>query len=589
MLAPRLTPLHSSLLLALFAGLLSLIGAQGFFVGDDYDFLLKASAMGGWADAARMTFWGEWEPVLYLSWYLDYRWWHFNPLGYHLTSTLLFGAAVIGLFWLVRSVWPQAPLAAWAAALLFASHPVHDEAVLYLVAARGHLWSTALAVLTLLLYARARLHAVTRSGRACLLAAALTLAFLAALAKETALTLAVWIGILEWSLVHKPRSAWRAFASGIGAGVLFLAAAAASMALRYQIVGFHSNKLRGISDDVGALHHRLLEELPVYTLVGAVPLPFGWLDYPTAQRFRVLGWAVLATALLGGAAALWVTAFQRQRLSPALSLCAIGLIIAVVSLAPVFWADLPIRRRYLYAPSVGIVLIAAGLLQGAARHFPRAVRALLAVLVVVGGGVMVQRNLLYLRSGEVARNLIETARGSPVDHPPERASGRPPRIALLTLPRSYGGDFLSGAYLLHESDLSSAFRLFGVAQPSIDCALRCYYAEDYHASASYETDALLRLTVSFRTQVAFDAARERNPRRDRRGRLLTAYLVSEEPESRTLTYRVALRRPFGQLPNEEILLYSDGSAYRLPAPPPPSDKPSPLVRPREKRGQVPNS
>jgi hypothetical protein len=130
--APR-----ASLLLALLVFALYAISLPAFFVGDDYDFLRKSSRMRGWADAAQMTFWGEWEPVWYLSWYLDFRTWGLNPLGYHLTNTLLLAATMMALFGLVRVLWPEAPLAAWAAALLFATHPLHDEAVIYL-AARGH-------------------------------------------------------------------------------------------------------------------------------------------------------------------------------------------------------------------------------------------------------------------------------------------------------------------------------------------------------------------------------------------------------------------------------------------------------------------
>ena len=65
-----------------------------FFVGDDYDFLRIIGPMDSLAEVAKMQFWGEWEPVWYLSWYLDYQLWGLRPFGFHLTN----------VFWLWVSV-----------------------------------------------------------------------------------------------------------------------------------------------------------------------------------------------------------------------------------------------------------------------------------------------------------------------------------------------------------------------------------------------------------------------------------------------------------------------------------------------------
>jgi hypothetical protein len=383
--------------------------------------------------------------------------------------------------------------------------------------------------------------------------------------------------VVEWSLVRESspsRAWWRA----IGTGLLFLTAAAASLGLRYAVVGLRSSKLRGVSDDLGALKERLLEELPAYALLGGLPLPFGAVDYQTLSRYRPLGWLLLVSALAAGSIALWRFAFRRRALSSWAGLYTVGMVIAVVSVAPVFWADLPLRRRYLYTPSIGIVLMAAALLQVLSRQRRRAAWALLAVLVAGGAAVTVHRNLLYLRSGAVARDLIETARQAPLGEPAGWVSGPLPRIALTTLPRAYGGDFLSGAYLFHESDLYSAFVLFGVPQPKIDSALKCYYAEDYHAEVLAESASQIRLTVRFRSAAAYAAARRRDPRRDRQGWLLSAVLRAEQPETQTLIYELMVHPTFHRLPRAEILVYSDGAVrgVALPAP----SGPLPLVRRR---------
>ena len=143
-----------------------------------------------------MEFWGEWEPLWHASWYLDFRTWGHNPVGYHLTNVFWLFVAVFALFWFVREAWPESALAAWSAGLLFATHPLHDEAVTYL-AARGHTMAAALAIVVLALYARFRSGSHGRLGRAALLSAALVTAFLAALAKEVALVLPAWIAVFE--------------------------------------------------------------------------------------------------------------------------------------------------------------------------------------------------------------------------------------------------------------------------------------------------------------------------------------------------------------------------------------------------------
>ena len=96
-----------------FAALLYLPSARAFFVGDDFDFLLHAQQMTGFSDAVRLAFWGEWNPAWYASWYLDYRIWGLDPLGYHLTNIFWLVVAVVALFAFVRSIWPAAPLAAF--------------------------------------------------------------------------------------------------------------------------------------------------------------------------------------------------------------------------------------------------------------------------------------------------------------------------------------------------------------------------------------------------------------------------------------------------------------------------------------------
>ena len=202
------------LVIAAFTFLVYANGFGAFFVGDDFFHLRRARRMDGLGEIFRMTHWGEWEPMWYLTYWLDYRLWGAWPFGFHVTNTLWLAASAILLYLLVRQVWPEATLGRWAAALLFASHPLHDEAITYLCA-RGHAVAAAWGLAALRLYARARLGSMSTWWRGALVTAALVCTMLAGMAKEIAMTLPAWVGMLEWGLVGRRPLGGRA--SGPGA------------------------------------------------------------------------------------------------------------------------------------------------------------------------------------------------------------------------------------------------------------------------------------------------------------------------------------------------------------------------------------
>lgn len=557
--------LAGGLSLALLALLLQLNALTAFFVGDDFDFLRHTKEMEGLGDATRLAFWGEWEPVWYVTWFIDYRVWGLDPLGFHLTNALWLMVAVLGLYGVVRQAWPESNRCAWAAAALFASHPVHDEAVTYL-AARGHVMAAALGLATLWLYGRARSAMARRGARAWWLAAAIFAAGLAALAKEVALTLPVWVAAFEWARGEDEPSGRRRLARIVAAGLLFSIPALATIGLRHGVVGLASDKLTGGLEETGAALSGLQEYLPGYALLGGAPLPFAFVDFEVLERFRWLGWGLLAAASL-----VWLGLASRrvvrgQPLTPALRLYGLGLVVACVSLLPVFWADLPLRRRYLFAPTAGIALMAAATIQGLARRAPRAATALLGVLVIAGCVGTLERNALYRRSGEVARAAVETLRGAPLGEPPAVSAIDSRDAVLVTLPRFYGGDFVSGAYLFHHTDLLSALRVYDLPVEEVAYALKCYHAEDYRAEVRWEDPRTLRLEVTFRTRRAYRSALERDAEEDYRGNWLRAVQIDADPRALRVDYRVALNPTVALRGSSTIYLYSDRRLLRLPEP-----------------------
>jgi hypothetical protein len=94
------------------------------------------------------------RPLQTLSYAVDYQLWGLDPFGFHLTSVLIHAAAALLLYRLAaRLLGAREP--ALAAALLWAVHPVHTEAVTY-VSGRSDPLAAALMLASLLLFARGR-------------------------------------------------------------------------------------------------------------------------------------------------------------------------------------------------------------------------------------------------------------------------------------------------------------------------------------------------------------------------------------------------------------------------------------------------
>ncbi len=542
-------PAFRAALLIGFVGLLNLNTLQSFFVGDDFDYLFwfsrGSSAL--WS-AIHLHFWGEWEPVCYLAWALDQELWGLSPLGFHLQQILWLALLVVALHELLRSLWPAEPFVAWAAALLFAANPLHDEAVAYL-AARGHVMCGALSLLALCFYTSSRRPGPLRR-RAAALAAALLAAGLAALSKEIALLLPLWAAALEWGVLAEEGRRIRRTLTG---AACFLLPVGATLALRAAVVGLGSEKLVAGLDMGPQMLGALAGDLPGYALLSALPLPFGLLGEPALRRFGWLGWLLLAGLALGTIAAGTLLLRRRPSRSTAAGLYLFAVTLWTTSLLPLFWAGLSLRRRYLFLPSAASALVLALALGWLGRRRPRFAALALGLLVVAGAAGTLYRNDLYRRAGSVARGMLETLRGEPLGRRPLEAPGR---AALVNLPFRYGGDALSGAYLFHHTDFRSALAVFEAGQPSVEYALRLDHAHDHRAEVISRTDSTLDLRLSFRGRPAFEAALRDDPAAEPRGDAVAASRIAVDGQAREITYRVTVSDEF-RGSGGTLYLYSD--------------------------------
>jgi hypothetical protein len=168
---------------------------NGYFLADDFHIVTlldRERKAIDWANTLSdfyTVFRGEptysyYRPMISLSAAIDYTLWGLRPVGFHLTNLALHVANTLLVYAIAAVLQPaQTGPVGLAAALLFALHPLHAEAV-YFLAARTDLIATLFILSSFLLYLLFR-----SNGRVTCYCLSL-LAFLAALAsKETAVTL----------------------------------------------------------------------------------------------------------------------------------------------------------------------------------------------------------------------------------------------------------------------------------------------------------------------------------------------------------------------------------------------------------------
>ena len=312
--------------------------------------------------------------------------------AFHLVNVLLHAAVTALVFLLARrlyerdgrrSRWP-----AVVAALLFAVHPIHTEAVAW-VAAVVDLAVAFFGLGALLTYDLGR----TRGSRWFVLTGASVLAGL--LFKETAVAIVPLIFAWEWTIVESRPRSFRALAP---AAVALTVSSALYVGLRWNALGALIPIAGGAGTGVDG--HALAAIALIATHIDKLLLPVGlnvWHVFspPTSwtSAAAVVDLAVVSAAV---AAAVWG---GRRRRTVAFG----GLLMALPLLPTLHFSAITtgvsgaFAERYLYLPSVGFVLVVATVFDAIRRNGPRAHRLAITMLSAV---------LLAYTGGTVARNLV---------------------------------------------------------------------------------------------------------------------------------------------------------------------------------------
>src|SRR3989338_8645359 len=122
-----------SIFLICLAGFLTYANSlSGIFVFDDHSFIENNPAIYQLSNFKAIAQFHPSRPFGTYTFAMDYSLWGLNPFGYHLTNLLIHLMTSVLVWWFVTMLTPGVRWVALAAALIFAVHPIHTEAVNYI-------------------------------------------------------------------------------------------------------------------------------------------------------------------------------------------------------------------------------------------------------------------------------------------------------------------------------------------------------------------------------------------------------------------------------------------------------------------------
>jgi hypothetical protein len=350
---------------------------------------------------------GLYRPITSLSYALDAWLVGLDPVGFHATNAVLHALASLLVFALLRKTGAALP-ETMLGTLLFAVHPVHTEAVAWVVG-RAELLAAAFGLASVLLYARHR----RTSGRSSLFGS--VVCYLAALgSKETAAVVPAALLAGEALGLFDATNGRGMSMRRVGTVVLgYGAAFAAYCAVRIAVLGSF-----GVAPeaDVFALEptgtrlRTAIGGVFEYLRLGILPtdlrIDYSHLRNPgSAAWWRfVAGFATLAS--------LTILAYRLRRRAPRLTWAVIwfGLFLLPVSNLAIPIGSV-LAERFLYLPSVAFSLAAAeGLRLARARGSPAVtttVVAAAALVLIAYGAATVTRNRVWADSERFWLTAIE--------------------------------------------------------------------------------------------------------------------------------------------------------------------------------------
>lgn len=339
-----------------------------------------------------------------------------EPVVFRVVSYLLYAASAAGVLLLARRF--VSPPAAFAAALLFAAHPVHVEAVA-LAVGQAEIVVALLAMLSVVLYHRWRMRGPLAAREWATLA---LLYAAAALFKEHALVFPALLLGSELLVPRERRESWKSLAPGYAA---LAGVAALVLALRVAVLGELRGTFVAEALEGATTAERLL------TVLAVVPEWVRLLLWPAHLRLDYSPSEFVASTSFGwreggGLAVLVALAALAWRLRRRAPLMSYGIFWTGIAILPVSNLLVPtgvlIAERTLFLPSVGLALTVAGAIQALAPAVTDVARkaALGACVALVIAGVLrsAERHRVWRHDGFLS---VRTASDAPRSFRAQRA------------------------------------------------------------------------------------------------------------------------------------------------------------------------
>jgi hypothetical protein len=372
----------------------------------------------------------NWHPLTWISHAFDYLLWGLNPVGHHLTNSILhsLNAALVvllairlleayrsgtekpGPFSNERSI----RIAAAGTALLFGLHPLHVESVAW-VAERKDLLCALFFLLSLVSYVkyatgRSQTDALQKADRGHLFFAgkhyfaALIFFSLALMSKPMAVTLPAVLLILDWFPLGRARSrsTWPAlFLEKLP--FVALAAISAAITIRAQAAGGALSSL----DRIPLATRLIVASKSVFAYLAHMVVPVDLIPfYPYPKNAPFLSFEhLVSVALLIGVTAVAIGAAKKHKLLFALwsyYLITLAPVLGIIQVGGQAMAD-----RYTYLPSLAPFL---GIGVGAAKIWEQAERAqthrllLKQACILAAGSALVVLSVLTIRQIGIWKN-----------------------------------------------------------------------------------------------------------------------------------------------------------------------------------------
>ena len=349
-----------------------------------------------------------WRPLLLTVFAIEWHWWHNWVYGWHAVSISVHILAAVTLYFLLNRLFANS-LLALLTALIFVTHPVHNEAVVY-VNSMGDSLAAVFVLSSLLLYARFR-QSQKPAWNSHPYWTSLLLFPLAMLSKETGFVLVGLLPLTDFLLLSKTKSFKGRVKQTVAAVWPFIILALTYVILRATVLNF-SNSFNFYNTNNAFTTHPAIRLMTFFkTMVQYTRFLFFPYQLRVEREFAwaqsLMEWDVIAGGLLVGF--MLFSAIKYWKTRPWISW---GVGWFFIAIAPASNVLVPINavlyEHFLYMPMIGIALIIVHLSLEAAqkRHIIPMLLKIFAVIMLLFCAINIHRNLDWRTSIGFYEQLI---------------------------------------------------------------------------------------------------------------------------------------------------------------------------------------